>query len=61
MTITNLYIEGSDMPNNCQGEIPTFHKEINSSTAKISHSRILREDRNATQALRFHNEMKGAV
>jgi hypothetical protein len=45
----------------CQGLIPTYHKEIDSSTAKISHSRIIREDRNAIQATQFHNQMKATT
>lgn len=43
----------------CQGIIPSAHREIVSSTAKISHSRILQEERNLLGAQNFHNLMKG--
>ena len=36
----------------------SYHREIVSSTAKISHSRILQEERNLIGAQNFHNIMK---
>ena len=56
--LEDIYWIGDDGENFCQGEIPTAHREIVSSTAKISHSRIIQEERTLIGAQNFHNIMK---
>jgi len=55
---TNFFLITDDTGTDCLGSIPTFHREIVSSTAKISHSRIIKEHRTKTEAQRFHEIMK---
>jgi len=63
-TLTNIVFVGSNWGaygSPCQGEIPSSHRVAVSSTAKISHNRILKEHRTGTEAQRFHDWMKNAT
>jgi len=60
MRIDDWYIIHKNLNGSpCQGEIPTEHSVAVPSTAKISHNRILKEERALVGAQQFHNIMKG--
>ena len=61
LTMSDIYYLCDGLSGVCGGSVPTAHREIVSSTAKISHSRILQEHRTAPEAQRFHDWMKNAT
>lgn len=57
--VANFYVVGKNLPSTCSGEQPIEGNILPSSSANLSHLRILKGSRSASEARAFHNVMKG--